>query len=327
MRYNYKEYTIPFLQTMSKNPHEPPCGDPYKILNLPSSPKITSEQIKKSFRELSLQYHPDKRHLNLSLTTQQQQKLDDQYHIIQEARNFLLKNKCDRTKYDSWEARKKEEIKNLHRMDVTRQKMKEMLDLNIKKELIKKHGNITNKVDMKSEKEKSEIYVEKLRKSGISMRKNYTRNKSRECQNDYDITFSNRFERTITTREENKKGKTGFLCLIKHEKLIRQMEHKEDFERDSNTIRMLFDIPSHFFSHGYYSSENKKKLKPLSRWDNDVDFYYPSQLPHKDLNNHEPIPGSLYLAYERLEKEEKLLFKNIFQKDSSTTSSDMFLKS
>lgn len=321
MRYNYDESPISPSHLQSKNPYEPSCGDPYKILNIPSSYNTTSEQIKKSFRQLSLQYHPDKLHLKTSLSNQQQKIFTDRYHLIQEARNFLLRDKCNRTKYDSWENRRREQIKKINCLDIARRKMKEALDTKLKKELIKKqsHNIKMNQVDNRIKKERSELFLDKLRKSGIILRENYTRNNYYAHQNEDNLIYSTRSRRANIDREKEDKLRkeklTDFFSSIKREKLLRIMEYREDFKQNKISKKSLFDYPNYCFTHGYYSKNIREETKSSTRWDNDLDSYYPPQIPQNRIEKNEPNSSSPYLSFERLQEEERSMLMNIIEKD------------
>jgi len=111
----------------------PAKGNPYKILAIQNF--ATPSQIKKSFRQLSLKYHPDKREQNLSKT--QHDNLDRQFISVQEARDFLLNNDFihDKHQFDSKlkseTLRKQEEERRDAAMSSRRKRMRQDLESKI----------------------------------------------------------------------------------------------------------------------------------------------------------------------------------------------------
>eukprot|EP00979_Chaetoceros_neogracilis_P011584 scaffold2917_cov282-Chaetoceros_neogracile.AAC.28 len=111
----------------------PAKGNPYTILTVPNL--ATPSQIKKSFRKLSLKYHPDKRESNL--TKEQHDKLDQHFISVQEARDFLLgndfKNQKEQfdTKLRSETLRKVEEDRRDKAMSSNRKRMRQDLESKI----------------------------------------------------------------------------------------------------------------------------------------------------------------------------------------------------
>jgi curved DNA-binding protein CbpA len=149
----------------------PAKGNPYTILSVPNF--ATQSQIKKSFRQLSLKYHPDKREQNLSKA--QHDNLDHQFISVQEARDFLLntdfqhdKNQFD-AKLKSETLRKQEEERRDAAMSSKRKRMRN--DLESKIQNLKTDAGGGAGVDDGRE-EESQGYQD-LKRDGVRMREEF----------------------------------------------------------------------------------------------------------------------------------------------------------
>lgn len=156
------------------------CGNPYQTLNLPNF--ATPSQIKKSFRHLSLQLHPDKRKPNLS--PKEHEELDHQFILVQEAKSFLLDVEYEKQKenYDlmlkSMGRRMEEEQKREEKMDKRRKDMRDDLYEKIKREMEKqmkqKGGSRSGSGYNKSFSTNNDYNdIDGLKKAGKRMREEY----------------------------------------------------------------------------------------------------------------------------------------------------------
>jgi DnaJ family protein C protein 17 len=151
----------------------PAKGNPYTILSLPNF--ATQSQIKKSFRQLSLKYHPDKREQNLSKA--QHDNLDHQFISVQEARDFLLNTdfKHDKNQFDaklkSETLRKQEEERRDAAMSSKRKRMRHDLESKIQNLKTDAGGGAGAGVDDGRE-EESQGYQD-LKRDGVRMREEF----------------------------------------------------------------------------------------------------------------------------------------------------------
>ena len=158
----------------------PKCGNPYKTLNLPNLAK--NIQIKKAFRNLSLQLHPDKRKPNL--TKKQHDELDLQFIKVQEAKSFLLDAEfsTQREKYDlklKGEGRRMEEDKKREEQMGTRRKnMRDDLQDRINREMAKKNKSSSTP----SQYADVDDHMDGLKKAGKRMREAYSEKRQSEEQ-------------------------------------------------------------------------------------------------------------------------------------------------
>ncbi len=152
------------------------CGNPYQTLNLPNF--ATQSQIKKSFRLLSLQLHPDKRKPNLS--PKEHDELDHQFILVQEAKSFLLDVEYEKQKekYDlmlkSKGKRMEEEQKREEQMDKRRKGMRDDLYEKIKREMekqMKQKGGYNKSFSNNDKHDYNDI--DGLKKAGKRMREEY----------------------------------------------------------------------------------------------------------------------------------------------------------
>jgi len=118
--------------------YTPECGNPYKILSIPIT--ATTAQIKKAFRTLSLQVHPDKQQQQQSQTKTSKDDLVRKFIQVQEAKSFLLDDEhaALRKRYDAQLAgetrRRDQETTRDAMMDRKRRQMRDALNVKLRRE-------------------------------------------------------------------------------------------------------------------------------------------------------------------------------------------------
>ena len=147
-----------------------PTKDPYKALGVAST--ATDTEIKKGYRQMALKLHPDKQ--SGTLTDKEREDLDRQFHIVKEARSFLLDSDHveARQKYKknlaSERVRLAEEERRDRTMSSRRKRMRE--ELNMRERMAKSAASSTVSAD-----EKDKFDVDRLRREGEKLREEYSK--------------------------------------------------------------------------------------------------------------------------------------------------------
>ncbi|EJK46407.1 hypothetical protein THAOC_34922 [Thalassiosira oceanica] len=147
-----------------------PTKDPYKALGVAST--ATDTEIKKAYRQMALKLHPDKQ--SGTLTDAEREDLDRQFHIVKEARSFLLDSDHAqaRQKYKknlaSERVRLAEEERRDRTMSSRRKRMRE--ELNMRERMAKSAASSTVSSD-----EKDKFDVDRLRREGEKLREEYSK--------------------------------------------------------------------------------------------------------------------------------------------------------
>ena len=163
----------------SKDEHGPKCGNPYTILKVPNF--ASTSQIKKAFRKLSLQLHPDKRKPNL--TKAEHDALDIQFMQVNEAKEFLLEEE-HRSKKEKYDLKLKSDLLRMERnkereeaMGATRKNFKRDLQQKIERELMAKKNKFSKSAegnhDYTHPSGSMDVNMEGLKKAGSQMKQEY----------------------------------------------------------------------------------------------------------------------------------------------------------
>jgi DnaJ family protein C protein 17 len=152
-----------------------PVKDPYHVLGI--SPTASESEIKKAYRQLALQYHPDKQS-GTTLTVNQRRVNDAKFQEIGDARSFLLdvENAEIRRKYDtnlaSERLRQANEERRERTMDTRRKRLREELISREREHLARAKTNTVS--DNSNSGTADRFDVERLRREGERLRAEYS---------------------------------------------------------------------------------------------------------------------------------------------------------
>lgn len=152
-----------------------PVKDPYHVLGI--SPTASESEIKKAYRQLALQYHPDKQ-TGTTLTISQRREIDARFQEIGDARSFLLDAESAefRRKYDtnlaSERLRQANEERRERTMDTRRKRMREELISREREHLARAKSNTVS--DNSNTGASDRFDVDRLRREGERLRAEYS---------------------------------------------------------------------------------------------------------------------------------------------------------
>ena len=152
-----------------------PVKDPYHVLGI--TPTASESEIKKAYRQLALQYHPDKQS-GTTLTISQRREIDARFQEIGDARSFLLdaENAEFRLKYDtnlaSERLRQANEERRERTMDTRRKRMREELISREREHLARAKSNAVS--DNSNSGTADRFDVDRLRREGERLRAEYS---------------------------------------------------------------------------------------------------------------------------------------------------------
>ena len=155
----------------SKQADQPSFGDPYDILKL--SQGASDGEISKAYRKLALRLHPDKQH---GKTDQEKEQVAKQFHLVKEARAFLLDDPERRRKYDVQRAsRLRRARQEAERESLMSERRKQMIQALARKEAAVRESGTQSATRLSKDEGYNSKTLEKLSKEGRRMREQHSK--------------------------------------------------------------------------------------------------------------------------------------------------------
>merc|ERR1719491_2506114 len=190
--------------------HTPECGNPYKILSIPIT--ATTAQIKKAFRTLSLQVHPDKQQQQQGQSKTTKDALVRKFIQVQDAKSFLLDDEhaAQKKRYDAQlmgeTRRRDQETTRDAMMDRKRRQMRDALNVNLRRaeegERNRRRRNNTAGNDFGTDAGRGpeDSEVDGLKKAGKRMRETYGERRADEDAR-YDRSENRKWKEEVNRRQ------------------------------------------------------------------------------------------------------------------------------